>query len=417
MKIGIVTTWFERGAAYVSKQYIDSLSKDNEIYIYARGGEKFAEDDENWNKYNVTWGDKKWGKDFSGETREKNLNHFKKWVADNKIEVVFFNEEHWWEPIIFCGTAGIKTGAYVDYYTKETRPFFALYDFLICNTKRHYEAFSWHDQAYYVPWGTDISLFKPQTYEVVDPEFVNFFHSAGMNPFRKGTDLLISAFGKLKTNKVKLIIHTQVDLIVVFPKLASLLQELEKNGSLITITKTVSAPGLYYLGDVYVYPTRLEGIGLTIAEALACGLPTIVPDNGPMNEFVSNDHGRLVKIKKYQRRHDDYFWPECIVDENSLVESLDFFLKQKDLTSWKRKARDYAEKNLDWSVNSKALSEIFCSAIIISPDKKKDILSKVNSYERMKTSKLRRLIHKISIMGLNFIPFFFKYLKKKISPK
>ena len=44
-KIGIVTTWFERGAAYVSKQFKEVWEKDNEVYIYARGGEDLAIND------------------------------------------------------------------------------------------------------------------------------------------------------------------------------------------------------------------------------------------------------------------------------------------------------------------------------------------------------------------------------------
>src|SRR3989338_444974 len=131
MKIGIVTTWFERGAAYVSKQYTDVLTADNEIFIYARGGEKFADSGSAWSTYNVTWGDKKWGKDYSEETRTKNLEHFKDWMTDCKLDVVFFNEEHWWEPVLLCNSMGIKVGSYVDYYTNETVPFFKVYDFLI----------------------------------------------------------------------------------------------------------------------------------------------------------------------------------------------------------------------------------------------------------------------------------------------
>lgn len=38
MNIGIVTTWFERGAAYVSRQYLEALRSDsnNSVYIYMR---------------------------------------------------------------------------------------------------------------------------------------------------------------------------------------------------------------------------------------------------------------------------------------------------------------------------------------------------------------------------------------------
>lgn len=111
---------------------------------------------------------------------------------------------------------------------------------------------------------------------------------------RKGTDILIDAFidGKLYEKSV-LVIHTQipVERVCKYDKL-----HLEKYGIQI-IEKTVTAPGLYYLGDVYVYPTRLDGLGLTMYEALASGLPVITSDFPPMNEAVNCNIGRLVKIK------------------------------------------------------------------------------------------------------------------------
>ena len=56
MRIGIVTTWFERGAAYVSRQIRDSLLRDgNDVFIFARGGEEYARNDENWDGPNVHW--------------------------------------------------------------------------------------------------------------------------------------------------------------------------------------------------------------------------------------------------------------------------------------------------------------------------------------------------------------------------
>ena len=58
MNIGIVTTWFERGAAYVSKQFEESLEINNNVFIYARGGEKYAIGDPIWDKDNVTWSKK-----------------------------------------------------------------------------------------------------------------------------------------------------------------------------------------------------------------------------------------------------------------------------------------------------------------------------------------------------------------------
>jgi hypothetical protein len=182
MNIGIVTTWFERGAAYVSKQYMQLLEKENNVFIYARGGEEYAKGDLKWDTKNVSWGKKDYTRFVPMHIHKKD---FKRWIDNNKIDVILFNEQHWWEPMIWCKEWGIKTGAYIDYYTEETIPFFEVYDFLICNTQRHYSAFNWHKQCSLVPWGTDIKLFKPNQKRGIDREKVVFFNSSGMNPDRK----------------------------------------------------------------------------------------------------------------------------------------------------------------------------------------------------------------------------------------
>ncbi|WP_210367632.1 glycosyltransferase family 4 protein [Bacillus sp. REN3] len=47
--------------------------------------------------------------------------------------------------------------------------------------------------------------------------------------------------------------------------------------------------GLYKGCDCLVHPYRGEGFGLPIAEAMACGLPAIVPDKGSSQDFCSEE--------------------------------------------------------------------------------------------------------------------------------
>lgn len=349
LNIGIVSTWFERGAAYVSKQYMLTLQKEYDVLIYARGGEKFAIGDPVWDTPNVTWGIENTNS-LINTWIEK--DHFLNWIEINKIDIVFFNEQWWFAPILWCKNKGIKTGAYIDYYKKHTVPLFHIYDFLICNTKRHFSVFENHPQSFYIPWGSDINLFKPQNYKPVNNDFITFFHSAGMNPSRKGTDILLKSFSKLK-RPARLYIHTQVDLIKFFPELQQILDDLISKGRLEIFNGTVSAPGLYEKGDVYVYPTRLEGIGLTIAEAACSGLPVIVPNCPPMNEFCSKQNGRLIEIDNFKIRADNYYWPECIVNEESLRNELEYYIDNfSNIINLKKDARIYAEMYLDWAKNS-----------------------------------------------------------------
>ncbi|EGR0107144.1 glycosyl transferase, partial [Vibrio vulnificus] len=135
MKVGIVTTWFERGAAYVSKQFKEALEKSGyQVFIYSRGGEDLTEvKGLEWRGNEVYEGKKV----HFPESTYIDLNDFECWLLDNNIDTVLFNEQRWLPPVLLCKKIGIRSGAYIDYYTKETVSSFKFYDFLICNTKRH----------------------------------------------------------------------------------------------------------------------------------------------------------------------------------------------------------------------------------------------------------------------------------------
>ena len=350
MNVGIVSTWFERGAAYVSRAYLEVLSRDHNVFVYARGGERYATDDPNWDGDFVTWGKRC----ATNILTYVDWPDFKKWILDNRLDVVIFNEQTSWESVVRTKRLGIPIGAYVDYYNPETVDFFAIYDFLFCNTKRHYSVFKGHPNAVYIPWGTDIELFSP-TPATGKSNTLVFFHSCGMNAIRKGTDLLLRAF-QMVEGDAALLIHSQRPLTE-YPHID---QTILLNPRIQVVVGDVHAPGLYCRGDVYVYPTQLEGIGLTIAEALASGLPVITTDCPPMNEFVvSGLNGRLVTVESSEVRADHYFWPITKCDVGSLRSAMQFYVDNANcLEAYRSAARIYAQQHLDWKKNSAAVLDM-----------------------------------------------------------
>lgn len=354
VKIGIVTTWFERGASYVSRIYMDMLVKEgHEVFIYSRGGQKPSRDSAKWNEDYVT-------RDDTFQNSRVNTKKFFAWLKEKQIEAVLFNEQQDFRIVGETKKAfpNVKLAAYVDYYTESTIPWFELYDFLICNTHRHMQAMEKHPQKHYVRWGTDLTVYKP-TYENRDQ--LTFFHSVGMST-RKGTDLLIDAFLDGECYKrSKLIIHTQIPISAVTQYSKEFLQE--KNVEV--IQKTVTAPGLYHKGDIYVYPTRLDGLGLTMYEAAACGMPIITTDFPPMNEAVKPDFGRLVKVKDYYCRQDAYYFPMAICDKADLVACMQWYIDYPErVVAQKKNAREYAEQNYDIMRKSVEVSSIFMNSSI-----------------------------------------------------
>jgi glycosyltransferase involved in cell wall biosynthesis len=378
MNIGIVTTWFERGAAMVSRAYLETLSDEHSVFIYARGGEEQAIGDPHWDAPYVTWakiprypqlGPIEW-------------SDLRAWVSDRALDVIIFNEERQWDVILKARKLGPLIGAYVDYYTHETVPFFQLCDFLLCNTSRHYSVFGEHPQALYIPWGTDCGLFQPQE-RPEDQDGVVFFHSAGMGGvnLRKGTDILVRAFQNV-TGAARLAIHSQVPV----ERYGPVTEIIRADTRIEFIEATVGAPGLYHRGDVYVYPTRLEGIGLSVPEALACGLPVITTDCAPMNEFVQDGRtGVLVDVERYQEREDGYYWPESICSEDALVEAMQTYVDDPDLAAaHAAAARAYALQHLDWRKNSDELGTQLRSLGRHSP--RRSLVRRVRRYERVRAS-------------------------------
>lgn len=368
LNIGIVSTWFERGAAYVSRQYYDVLSSTHKVFVYARGGEQKAIGDSQWDFEHIEWGKNPLGDASTVVDRE----HFVKWVTGNNLDVVFFNEQRWWQPIIWCTDIGVKTGAYIDYYTKETVKAHACYDFLVCNTRRHYEAFKWHEQSFYIPWGTNVELFKPRERRAEPVGIVTFFNSAGFNPYRKGVDLILQAFEQLD-GPARLYLHTQIPLVSSIPNMMPTIRRLKDSRRLEIFEGTVHAPGLYHKGDVYVYPSRLDGIGLTVPEALACGIPVITTDHPPMNEFVESTVGMLVPTVSSHERRDGYYWPMVEPSIEGLAGAMQWFVDNRpEIPEMQARARCYSLEHLDWTKNAARILDVFENSNILPHDYKKE---------------------------------------------
>ncbi|MEZ8402370.1 glycosyltransferase [Vibrio splendidus] len=383
MNIGFVTVWGNRGASVVTESIISAISGNNKTYVYSRGGEASIRHQSSENVYI--------GKESSLPiTTYIDKHDFLSWIKGNNIELVIFNEQHWFEPVIWLKDEGIKCVTYIDYYTEETIPLFGLFDGLICNTKRHFDVFKEY-KAVYVPWGVDLNKYNEKQRKP-SKNVVRFFHSCGMNPHRKGTDLLLLAASKIDSN-FKLIIHTQRNLEEFYKNDSSILEcisSLKLQAKLEVIEKTVPAPGLYHLGDVYVYPCRLDGLGLTVPEAIASCLPTIVPDYAPMTDFTSLAC-KTVGIERVFSRKDGYYWPQHEVKIDCLVAAMNSFLLSSKLIDKQRAARAHAVNHLDWKKNSSILNE-FIQDVVYTPVDDTS-LNYYSNYKKLGYRKIETLIY------------------------
>ena len=350
MNLGLVTTWYPAGGGYVSKAYRRILEQEHQVFIYARSGKRYKGHPD-WDDPRVTWASSHY------MTTGIWAWHFRQWIRRHNLQMIIFNEQRHWLPLRVAREMGVIIGAYVDYYRQDTVSAFRAYDFLFCNTQRHFSVFSWHPNCFYIPWGTDINIFKPCEEKVKRP--VTFLLSAGWEfrweYDRRGTILALEAFQKVQ-GECKLLVYSQVPIEHIRPKWRDLLL----NDKRIEIRTGTFDPFPYTEADVYVYPSRLDGIGLTLPEAVSSGLATIVTDSPPMNEFtVKNETGLCVEVEKYLGRIDGYYWAESISSVQQLANAMQFYIDRPDiLAQHKQSARRFAEKKLNWEQNAKDINQI-----------------------------------------------------------
>ena len=150
-----------------------------------------------------------------------------------------------------------------------------------------------------VPNGIDPDLYTPigDSFELASKKSHRFLFVGGLI-FRKGFDVMLETYCETFTSEddVVLIIKA-TELAGVYSynsMLAKLDEAIAKPGSpeIILIGDQLSeheVASLYRSCDTLVHPYRGEGFGMPILEAVACGLPVVVPNYGPAVEFVHVD--------------------------------------------------------------------------------------------------------------------------------
>ena len=286
MRIGFISILGERGQWHVTKNFMRALQYEHELFLFAR---PFTVRDGvflgNIDKYFLKTETK------YSSTYQLTPESVSRWVEDNKLDIVFYNEEYNWSLVEAAVAKGAKVITYLDYFTSEDIPKFKIYDKIIVCAKHAYDVFNsaGAKNIEFFNWGVDTEFFKP----IEVREKATFFHSAGWGGinWRKCSPDVLRTFDKIRSENFDftLFFHSQTAKNNYPPDCQKVLDRREADGSLKAYFGSVSHPGLYEKGQINVAPSILEGLGLFLYEGLSCGMPTITTDASPMNQPVHHD--------------------------------------------------------------------------------------------------------------------------------
>ena len=123
-------------------------------------------------------------------------------------------------------------------------------------------------------------------------------------------------------------------------------------------------------------------------EALASGLPVITTNHPPMNEVINNNVGYLVDVEYFRCRSDGYYWPLSIVNIDSLISGMKYFITNKEkLAQLKIEARNEAITKWNWLDRKDTILNIFENSNIIVKNPSENLLSETN--------KLKKILRKV----------------------
>lgn len=194
-----------------------------------------------------------------------------------------------------------------------------------------------------IPLGYDHDSYKYIERKRTDEPFT-FLHYNAFN-VRKGFDLVFKAFTEeFSTDEPVKMIFKTISTRTLFPILESEYPNIE------TIKGDYSKSQLNELlerSDCFVFPSRGEGFGLTPLEALATGLPVIIPNASGMSEYFNSDYFYEVQVKGECPALYQSYSPK---DVGNMVEpDLDSLKKQmRYVFEHREEAKEKGKKGSEW---------------------------------------------------------------------
>jgi 1,2-diacylglycerol 3-alpha-glucosyltransferase len=287
MRIGIVTKWFASGQAVVSRYIRSALDElGHETFVLAKPGkgprarqERVA--DPIWDQPGVA----------QASDADIPAAEYAAWAHDNGLDAVFCDQNDQFTEIAGLRERGVRTiGRFVwEHFAPEhAEPARAAYDVIYSFTRAEQERYrGFGIDSPLLTWGCHPELLAVAEGVDRDPSVVKFVVPGSFMGKRKPFVEIVEAFTRTRDPRLQLLIRGQVD-----RKAGKLEQAAAGDGRV--VVELEDRPTDEHLRqfagcDVCLSPSRWEGLGLPLYEAVAFGMPSITNDSPPMNEIVIDD--------------------------------------------------------------------------------------------------------------------------------
>ena len=136
-----------------------------------------------------------------------------------------------------------------------------------------------------------LAIFPKETSSLDNKQVI----TVGRYAYEKGFEKLIESWEKVHKKQPEWILKIYgIDII---KNLTPIIQDKDLQGSIIPMDSTPQIYQAYQDSSIYVCSSRFEGFGMTLIEAMSCGVPCISFDcpHGPRNIITDGKNGYLVE--------------------------------------------------------------------------------------------------------------------------
>ncbi len=200
-----------------------------------------------------------------------------------------------------------------------------------------------HEKVDYLPLGVDVEKFSPPKARSRS-DSIKLLSVARLTD-HKGLEYLLEAVHILSERGVRIALRVVGD-----GPLRSVLETMTREmsiGDLVTITTHVDHSRMkevYGSADIFVLPSVVEVFGVSVLEAMACGMPVIVTNIGGLSDLPqAEENGFIVEPR----------------DPHALAEAIEKLKDDDMIERMGRRSREIALERFDWAKLAEEYGSVF----------------------------------------------------------